>query len=287
MVPRHEIFQGPFPVDLQFEEADTPENYRHWPGGTELGNKLKVWKVQNKEFPAVDPGLVSDPYGFGDSPDAEVISSGINSKGPEAVALARHGNFFLWGFSGQPSDMTESGRNSFLNAICYIKKFDRKPPLVRKTSSGRRWALVYAGYRKDYGDQDFVKRLFPKALLEEFGADGDKYLKYYQDNLEYLQPGENGFEVDTDVKQLGLSNRKIELLDRCATMLEQNDQAEHALRILKRYTTEDFGQPDEWRAWLERNRDRLFFTDTGGYKFLVAQPAEQSDEKSTTSAGGR
>jgi hypothetical protein len=285
VVPTHAIFQGPFPVDLAYQEVDTPESYRHWPGGVELGKQLKVWKVQNKEFPEIDPGLVSDPYGFDDSPDAEVISSGINSKGPEAVALARHGNFFLWGFSGQPSDMTESGRNCFVNAICYIKKFDGQPPLVRKTSSGRRWALVYAGYAKSYGEQDFVKNLFPKALRDEFGTDADKYVKYYENNLEYLHPAEHGFEVDDDVKELGISNRKVELLDRCVKMLETDTQPEVARRILKRYTTEDFSRPDEWRAWLERNRDRLFFTDQGGYKFMVNPP--QPNSEPTPNAGGQ
>ena len=120
--------------------------------------------------------------------------------------------------------MTESGRNCFLNSICYIKKFDGQPPLVRKTSQGRRWALVYAG---------------------------------------------------------------IELLERGITMLEKEDQAELAGRILKRYTMEDFSQPGQWRAWLEENHHRLFFTDTGGYKFMVIRPADEPAGKSTTQKGVR
>ena len=70
------------------------------------GENLKVWKVETKSFPAIDPGLVYHPYGFEDSPDAELIASGLNSKDPHAIALARQGNFFLWGFSASPSDMT-------------------------------------------------------------------------------------------------------------------------------------------------------------------------------------
>ena len=271
---------------MEFEEADTPEGYRHWPGGAELGKKIRLWRVQNKEFPEIDPGLVSDPYGFDDSPDAEVMSSGINSKGPEAVALGRHGNFFLWGFSAQPSDMTESGRNCFLNSICYIKKFDGQAPLVRKTSSGRRWALVYANYVKDYGGQDFVRNLFPKKLRDEFGTDADKYVHYYEDNLEYLHPAERGFEVDEEVKALGLSNRKVELLDRCVKMLMEGDRAEVAQNILKRYTTENFSQPSEWQAWLKQNRGRLFFTDTGGFKFLVNPTATPPVVETTSTTGG-
>lgn len=36
--------------------------------------------------------------GFEDSPEAEVISSGVCAKSLDAVAIGRHGNFFHWGF---------------------------------------------------------------------------------------------------------------------------------------------------------------------------------------------
>jgi hypothetical protein len=53
-------------------------------------------------------------------------------------------------------------------------------------------------------------------------------------------------------------------------MLERGDRPEQALRILRRYTTEDRADAAGWRAWLEANRSRLFFTDVGGFKFLIA-----------------
>ena len=31
-----------------------------------------------------------------------------------------------------------------------------------------------------------------------------------------------------------------------------------------------FADSDGWRAWLAENREQIFFTDVGGYKFLVA-----------------
>jgi hypothetical protein len=270
VVPTHEIFNQPLKVQVQMEDQPTPESYRHWPGGEELGKTMKMWKVQNKSFPVIDPGLVSDPYGFADSPDAEVISSGLNSKGPEAVAIGRHGNFFLWGFSAQPSDMTPEARKCFINAVCYIKKFDGQKPLVAKTSSGRRWALVYAGYLKSNPNEDFVKQLFPEDLQKRFGKEADKYLRYYTENLEYLHFVNGHYVVDEDVKGLGLSNRKPELLDRCVDLLEKPEKKDLALRILKRYTLESFVEPKQWRQWLDRNRGSLFFTDTGGYKFMLA-----------------
>ena len=288
MVPTHKIFNKPFKVDVKLEDKPTPEDYRHWPDGDKLGKTMPMWKVQNKRFPEIDPGLVSDPYGFDDSPDAEVISRGHNGKGPEAVAIARHGNFFLWGFSAQPSDMTPEAQKCFLNAVCYIKKFDGQKPLVAKTSPGRRWVLVHAGYMKTVTDENFTKQLFPEELYKRFGKDADQYVRYYQENMEYLHSSGGRIEVDEDVKGLGLSNRKVELLDRCISLLEDKEKHNLALRILKRYTQESFPEAKDWRAWLAKNRDRLFFTDTGGYKFMTApvSVARAAKGAATTSRPG-
>jgi hypothetical protein len=114
-------------------------------------------------------------------------------------------------------------------------------------------------------------KMFPKDLRDRFGMDADKYRRYYEENLEYLHPSPTGgiFGVDEDVKALGISNRTVELLDRCIDMLDDDSARDRALRILKRYTSEKFTNDDQWRGWLDKNRGRLFFTDTGGYKFLI------------------
>ena len=114
-----------------------------------------------------------------------------------------------------------------------------------------------------------MKNLFPEDVRRRFGKDAEKFVAYYTENLEYLIPSKSGFAVDEDVKGLGLSNRKVELLDKCVPLLERGEQAETALRILKRYTTESFADAKLWRSWLKENRTRLFFTDVGGFKFLV------------------
>jgi hypothetical protein len=271
VVPSHEIFHKPLKVELRWEDRSTPESYRHWPDGEKLGKTMKVWKVQAKGFPDADPGLVSDPYGFNDTPDAEAIASGINSKSPNSVALGRHGNFFLWGFSGPPSEMTPEARKCFVNAVCYIKKFDGQKPMFRKSSQDRQWALVYAGYLKTIKDERFIEQLFAEDLRKQFGTDPEKYVKYFHENLEYLHPstGNGRLVVDEDVKGLGVSNRKVKLLDQCVALLEKEEKTDLALRVLQRYTTETFADAKQWRAWLEKNRDRLFFTDTGGFKFMV------------------
>jgi hypothetical protein len=288
VAPTHEIFHKPLNVQLEWEERNTPENYRHWPGGEKLGKTIKVWKVATKKFPEIDPGLVSDPYGFEDSPDAEVISSGLNGKAPNSVALARHGNFFLWGFAAQPSDMTPEARKCFVNSVCYIKKFDGQKPLVRKNCFGREWMLVYAGYLKTITDEKYIERNFPEEVRKPFGTDAEKYLAYYRENREYLHPmwgvgtpgspdpPRNLLAVDEDVKRLYLSNRKVGLLKRCVSLLEKGEEVKLARRVLKRYTNEQFADAKEWRDWLDKNRDRLFFSDVGGYKFFVAPEGKQA-----------
>jgi hypothetical protein len=81
---------------------------------------MTVWKLQTKDYPETDPGLVSGLYGFNDSPDAEVFARGTAGKGPDTVPLGRHANFFLWGFSAPPADMTPAAKRLFVNAVCYV-----------------------------------------------------------------------------------------------------------------------------------------------------------------------
>jgi hypothetical protein len=52
-------------------------------------------------------------------------------------------------------------------------------------------------------------------------------------------------------------------------LLGDSQQAPAARKALGRYTRESFETPEEWQTWFTKNRDRIFFTDVGGYKFLV------------------
>src|SRR5439155_15421723 len=70
----HEIFHKPLEVKMDLVDRDTPESYRHFPDGKDLPATMKVLPMQSKTYPQIDPGLVSDPYGFEPTPDAEVMS---------------------------------------------------------------------------------------------------------------------------------------------------------------------------------------------------------------------
>jgi len=42
----HEVFTKPFKVQPTFTFWKIPDNYRRFPGGAELPDKIKVWRVQ-------------------------------------------------------------------------------------------------------------------------------------------------------------------------------------------------------------------------------------------------
>lgn len=267
----HEVFQKPFKVEPEFEHWDTPSDYhRRHLGKDKLPDKMKVWRVQNtgKRF----GGVVARAYGFTDSPDTEILALGFN-RGKEygAVGIGRHGNFLQWGYSAPPSQMTEAGKKFFLNCICYISKFDGKRPLIRRTSSHRLNALRLAAIiNRISGDKkEFFTRTFPPELWEKYGSDPDGLVQYYRENLE-ITYWNRVFRIDSELKALGTdSNRSLDTLERLIGLLQDDTHADTAQRLLRRYTNQSFQNADGWKRWFENNRDRIFFSDVGGYKFLV------------------
>lgn len=121
-----------------YESWKTPDSYRHYPGGKDLPETVKVWRVQkttDKPAGKTRPfGVVARPWEKSNKwPDAEALAAGYNTgKMSGAVAVGRHGNFLQWGFSAPPSKMTDAGRKFFLNCICYIAKFDGQRPSTRR-----------------------------------------------------------------------------------------------------------------------------------------------------------
>ncbi|MBN2133349.1 MAG: hypothetical protein JW741_27875 [Sedimentisphaerales bacterium] len=271
----HDVYRTPLAVEPEFETWDTPDNYRRYPDGDELPKKMKVWRVQNtgKTF----GGVVARSYGFTDSPDAEILAVGFN-RGKEygAIGIGRHGNFLQWGYSAAPSQMTEAGRTLFLNCVHYIRRFDGKAPLVHRESSPRLNAVRLAAIiNRISGDQkEFFLRQFPEELYEKYHSDPDGLAQYYRENVEWVY-WNGAYKVDEELKSLGIdSNRKIETLERLFALLKDETHAETARLLLERYT-DGHTQFD-----FENGRNRIFFTDVGGYRFRVVPggyPVRQTD----------
>jgi len=104
-----------------------------------------------------------------------------------------------------------------------------------------------------------------------FGNDPDMVTEYLDRNYDYLYPSKDGFsfDLDTDAKVLGIANNDKRILDRAISMLEQGQDTAMARRILTRYTLCRFSTPQQWRQWYNKWQDKLFFTEAGGWLFLV------------------
>lgn len=327
----HPIFNGPLEkVQLTLEMKETPKGIFEYPSGDTVPHQLPMWRV-NKESYAnnenVRIGMVSRGARFTESPDAEVISSGVCLKDVTAVALGRHGNFFLWGFAASPATMTEEAKKVFVNAVAYIKQFDGQTPIARKYNdrmattvdvlqiagfaTKKHWEESVAGIKKfnestarlfkslqakkDSGKtltdretelyniysnfkpekprtwEEFLQSMMG-PFAKKFGTDAAAYQQYIKDNIGYMYCDPKGFwtyNVDEDVQKLKISNHSTKLLEACIKMLKENKDTALAMRVLKRYTPEDFATAAEWDSWYRTNKAKLFFTETGGYKFIV------------------
>ncbi len=266
----HEVYQKPFKVEPDFEFLDTPANYRDRHLGDEnLPDKMKVWRVQNTG--KTSGSVVARSYGFADSPDAEVLARGFNhGKEYGAVGVGRHGNFLQWGYSAAPSKMTDAGKKFFLNCVCYIKRFDGKAPLVRTTSSHRLDALRLAALINRIKDKEFFSGTFSSDLMEKYQGDPNGLVQYYKNDFQLIYR-DKVYRIDEELKSLDInSNRSVDALQRLIGLLQDKTRADAARQLLARYTKESFASAEQWQRWLTANRERIFFSDVGGYKFFVA-----------------
>ena len=119
--------------------------------------------------------------------------------------------------------------------------------------------------------RDFI-RSRAGDLYPVFGEDASEYARYYEKNRDYFYCPQDSYSLvlDQDLRYLKMANDDISTLDKCISILEkgEKDLAE-AEGILKRYTLCRFGTPSEWREWFETYKDKLFFTESGGYLWLV------------------
>lgn len=321
----HPVFTGPFEVKMTVENKPTPEQFfsSTFTGET-LPAKTAMWRVQTKGYETDEGfaiGLVSRPEGYEDSPEAEVISGGVSSKSIDAVAIARHGNWFHWGFAASPIYMTDEAKTVFANAVVYISKFDRQGIIARKyneliatraTVDEMKFMTSQKGYeqlleaeasanraieemrdkaiaKKERGEklddmeeyminfvvrdprsrEDMLKVVAPD-FFEMFGTDEQAYAKFFDENYNYFYAGPiHSLVVDEDAKSLGIPNDDIRLIDEAIRMLEARRDADKGRRILARYTLVDFPTAAEWRGWFNKNKDNMFFTQAGGWVWLI------------------
>lgn len=130
---------------------------------------------------------------------------------------------------------------------------------------------------KSYGET--MKEKHPD-LYAQFGEDEAKYVQYYTDNTPYFYGGIGSYTliVDADAKAWGIANNDKRLLDKAISCLEKGVETERANRILKRYTLCEFTSPTEWRNWYDKYQDKMFFTESGGWYFMVNEKSAPGND---------
>lgn len=245
-----------------------------------------VWVVQTGEpGRTVDYGVVSDGHGFEDSPDCERISGGVNSKGPHAVAIGRQANMLQWGFYAAPDRMTASARRAFLNALVYMTRFDGHRPLVEKRARSRDWLVQMIGHVAELDEMEpdlresyagYLKDAFPAGWVEDLGLDAAALGERLAAEVEYVHhsEGSRDFGIDATLRELGVSNRAPAFLGLLERRLDADPADRVALELAERYLGEHGGSAEEALAFLREHEGRLFFSDTGGYRWYVDPLAE-------------
>lgn len=115
-----------------------------------------------------------------------------------------------------------------------------------------------------------IRRHVPKEDWEALQGNEAEIRAYFAARLPYLCPeGWYKLAVDEELRSIGIPNDDIALLETSIAALADAAKAPQARRILERYTDESFASATDWRDWFAQNRERLFFTESGGYRWLV------------------
>lgn len=327
MRTNHPIFKGPYKVKMTMVDKPTPEGAKEYATmfGETLPETISMWEINTKGYidnRGYKVGMVSRPWGFEDSPEAEWISGGVSTKSIDAMSLGRHANFFHWGFAGSPADMTEEAKPVFANAVIYMSKFAGQRVIARKLSEGiatrieakesaiRLTKECWEGYKVSIeqfnaqmqkmsdslkavkaagGNIDQVYQMYLQwqpqpiptyenwvrrsagKLYEQFGDNVEAYQKYYEENTPYFYSSitEHGLLLDEEAKSLGIANNDKRLIDKAISLWETNEDAAKSKLLLERYTLLRYNTAKEYRDWYEKYKDLLFFTESGGWLWLV------------------
>ncbi len=256
-------------MEIELETVNTPSSYlRTLPEGKTLGKTMQVWYVQ--EALTGIKGVITNIISPEDAFDAEPILLGFApGKAYEAVGIGRHGNFLQWGYAAAPSQMTPAGQNLFVNCICYIHKFDGRQPLARNQALSRSRFLRYTEYFVEKPQS--AARFLSAELMEKHQDNIEPLMQSYRDNIGLLYQAEDGrYYIDEELKSLGFeTNNDPANLDKLIELLSDTEKATKARALLNRYTGNSFKNPQQWRQWLDAARNRLIFSDSGGYRFFV------------------
>lgn len=169
-------------------------------------------------------------------------------------------------------ERTKSDREFYANMLKTAQEARAKKARGEKLTNHEKGYLEYT--EKDIpAEKTYAETMQEKypILYAKFGEDEAKYLQYYDENTPYFYGGEGSytFVVDDDAKAWGIPNNDKRLIDKAITCLENNQEVERAKRVLRRYTLCEFTNAADWRKWYNTYKDKMFFTESGGWYFMV------------------
>ncbi len=276
--PDHSIFRQPFVVTPSFELIPSPDNFKRWQPG--FPDTVETFAIFTPRGDKEEPGLVTSDAGFVSLPDAELVLGGINMKGPRYAAVARHGSFVMWGFHCLPEQLTDTGRRLFLNSLAYavahqgalVETLRQRPT---RDELDRAIEVFVDQYPAEQRLGVLTRHLGGEALPPALADDAAARRSWLAARRPFLRPVDDGsnwstahqLAVDPQVQQIGVGNASFEFLDRLAARLAAGADDQLATTLLQRYV------PDVPSAafadWLRTERERLYFTEAGGWVWRV------------------
>ena len=282
MLRPHEVFQSPVPVDLSASvRIDTPDAWKH----AIDDETVEILPLVDDISRQYRDGWCTYTYEHTQAPELEIICGGVNAKTPKASAIWRQGHLLHFGFEQSPAEMNDNGRALLVNSICYIARFTDDRPIVH-TPSGHYASNVRMRDRKALD-----------RLVKQLSRDLDRYLDYYlggsareavrgmtrdelaawyRENRGFLQADPRAkFVVDEVARDFGVAPDSRDFVPAAiAALREGGKRTVQAKELLHRYVAGGPGateatSPADWQRWWRKNRDFLFFTDTGGFRWFI------------------
>lgn len=278
MLRDHEIFRSPLAVDRSRLIT------KPWPpawGSARNSKSIEVLPLIDKEAEGNRPGWCTYAESMSDSPEVEIFCGGVNDKAATAAAIWRQGNLLHFGFEPGPDEMNESGRSLLIDSIVYIARFtDDRPIAWTPSGMGDHRASTRARIERHLTIEDedhwtmlfqlFVPATLNGANVHSFPA----FRAWYREFGAYLHPAPEGrLDVDKESHAMQLPPGRLEFFSKAiAALATQGEESARARRVLARYAPDGPGsmsEPRDWRDWLDANRDYLFFSESGGYRWYV------------------
>jgi hypothetical protein len=238
---------------------------------------VEVLPLAGDEKKERTPGWCTYTYEHEQAPELEVLCGGINHKTPNAGAVWRQGHLLHFGFDLAPAEMSNAGRALLVNAIAYISRFTEDRPIVRTPcvfTQGKRLfdrGAIWRALEGPGADPRRLEYLLEKKTFEDLkGKSREQLVAWFKGTRDYLHTGDGtGLLVDVEARSFGVPPSSPEFFPKAIAALQDQPAARP---LLGRYAPEGPGadaKAPKWRAWWEENRQYLFFSDTGGYRWYV------------------